>query len=76
MKESGSGGAGRSSKSLRSPRTVGLAVPVPAEAQHADVHLPAAADVRHVRRHRAVDEGAALVHQRALIARAPGNACR
>ena len=42
---------------------VGLAVPMTAEAQHADVHLAAAADDRHVGGHGAVDERAALVRR-------------
>ena len=69
MKVSGSGGTGRWSKSLRDRLVlVRLAVPVAAEAQHADVHLPAAADHRHVGGDRAVDERPALVDQRPLIA--------
>ena len=68
LKVSGSGGAGRWSKSLRRRFVlVGLAVPVAAETQHADVHLSAAADDRHVRGDGAVDEGAAFVDQRPLI---------
>ena len=45
---------------------VRLAVPVAAQAQHADVHLPAAADDRHIGRHGAIDERAAFVDERAL----------
>ena len=38
---------------------VRLAVPMPAEAQHAHVHLSAAADNGHVTRHRAIHQRAA-----------------
>ena len=44
-----------------------LAVPVSAEAQHADVHLAATADDRHVTRHRAVDQRAARFDHGALL---------
>ena len=47
--------------------TVGAAVPVAAEAEHADVHLAAAAHRRHVGRHAPSIERAALVGERALL---------
>ena len=45
---------------------------MPAEAQHADVHLAAAAHDRHVRGHRTVDERAALIRDGALNVLAGG----
>ncbi len=66
-KSSGSGGAGEMVV-VGAVRlvAVGLPVPVASEAQHADVHRAAAADHRHVGRHRAVDERAAPFDEREL----------
>jgi hypothetical protein len=45
---------------------VGLAVPMPPEAEHSYPHAPATANDWHVRRYRTVDERTALLHQLTL----------